>query len=157
MLLAGALGALAGCGSEPEPLAVEGSAKAAKLTQCVEPTDFMRRNHMELILHQRDETVHRGVRATDHSLAGCIDCHVQYDAAGQPVPVNADEQFCDGCHEYAGVHLDCFQCHSPVPNGPQPTGLVGAPLPRGPEAEPAMAWVGADSGVLRAVQRETGE
>jgi len=39
--------------------------------QCVEDTDFMRRNHMELILHQRDETMHRGVRPKKHSLKEC--------------------------------------------------------------------------------------
>ena len=64
-----------------------------------------------------------------HFLAGCIDCHVQFDSESQPVPVNAAGQFCAGCHRYTGVSLDCFQCHSPVPSGPQPTGLVGgAPL-----------------------------
>jgi hypothetical protein len=115
LLLAGTLGVLGGCTAEPEQVAVEGSSKAAKLTQCVEPTDFMRRNHMELIKHQRHETVHEGVRATNHGLAGCIDCHVQYDAGGQPIPVNASGQFCDSCHQYAAVQLDCFQCHATIP------------------------------------------
>jgi len=115
LLLAASLGGLTACSSEPEQLAVEGSAKAAKLSQCVEPTDFMRRNHMELIKHQRDETVHEGIRATSHSLAGCIDCHVQYDAQLQAVGVNASGQFCAGCHQYAAVSLDCFQCHATVP------------------------------------------
>ena len=141
--LAGALTALAGCSTEPEPLAVAGSAKAATLTQCVEPTDFMRRNHMELIKHQRDETVHRGIRATKHSLAGCIGCHVQYDANGQSVAVNERDQFCADCHEFAGVSLDCFQCHATVPTGPQPaaiTGLVGYP---DAHAHRTLAQVGA--------------
>jgi len=124
ILLAGALGALAGCSSESGAQAVEGSAKAAKLTHCVEPTSFMRRNHMELIKHQRDITVHEGIRSTKYSIAGCIDCHVQYDAQGQAVPVNDEEQFCDGCHDSLAVRLDCFQCHSPVPQGPQPTNLA---------------------------------
>ena len=42
----------------------------------------MRRNHMELIKHQRDATVHDGIRGTKHSLAGCIDCHVVPRADG---------------------------------------------------------------------------
>ena len=25
-------------------------------------------------------------------------------------------QFCAGCHEYTGVTLDCFSCHSSTPN-----------------------------------------
>jgi len=125
ILLAGALGALAGCSGEPEQLAVEGSAKASNLNQCVEPTDFMRRNHMELIKHQRDATVQQGIRATDHSLAGCIDCHVQYDVKGQPVPVNAEGQFCANCHKAVAEHLFCFQCHAAVPKGPQPAAIAG--------------------------------
>jgi predicted CXXCH cytochrome family protein len=114
--LAGAFAALAGCSDKPEQLAVEGSAKAAKLEQCVEPTEFMRRNHMELIKHQREVTVREGIRATDDSLAGCVDCHVQFDSKHNAVPVNADGQFCSGCHSYVSVSLDCFQCHSPVPD-----------------------------------------
>jgi hypothetical protein len=44
-------------GRVPLPVIDSGTAE-----QCVEPVEFMRRNHMELILHQRDETVHRGIR-----------------------------------------------------------------------------------------------
>lgn len=94
---------------------IEGTAKADKLDACVAPTAFMRRNHFELITHQRDITVHQGIRKTDHSLAGCVDCHVRRDAAGQPVPVNAPGEFCAGCHEYTGATLDCFTCHATTP------------------------------------------
>jgi predicted CXXCH cytochrome family protein len=142
ILLAGALVALAGCSADTEPLAVAGSAKAAKLTQCVEPTDFMRRNHMELIKHQRDETVHRGVRATEHSLAGCVDCHVQYDAQGQAVAIDASDQFCAGCHEFTGVNLDCFQCHATVPTGPQPPAIADRLGYPDALARPALAQAG---------------
>ena len=96
-------------------VAIDGSSKADKLDKCVEPTSFMRRNHMELILHQRDETVHEGIRTKEHSLANCIDCHVKYDADKKPVPINAEGQFCESCHDYAAVELTCFQCHSTVP------------------------------------------
>ncbi len=118
LLMLVAVGGMSGCSSEPEQLAVEGSAKADKLTQCVKPTEFMRRNHMELIKHQRDETVRKGIRATDDRLASCIECHVRHDKQGQPVPVNAPGQFCASCHQYVGEHLNCYQCHSPVPNNP---------------------------------------
>jgi hypothetical protein len=64
------------------------------------------------------------VRATRYSLATCIDCHVQYDMQGRAVPVNGEDQFCDRCHDRLAVHLDCFGCHSPVPQGPQLTGLT---------------------------------
>jgi len=123
MLLVGVLSALTGCSSETEAQAVPGSAKAAKLKQCIRPTEFMRRNHMELIKHQRDITVREGVRATSDSLAACIACHVQYDSKGHPIPVNAEDQFCDRCHDWLGVEPDCFGCHSTVPEGPQPSNL----------------------------------
>ncbi len=156
LLFAGALLALAGCSGEPEPLAVEGSSKAAKLTQCVEPTDFMRRNHMELIKHQRDETVHKGIRETNYSLAGCVDCHVQYDASHQPVPVTAEGQFCDGCHDYTGVHLDCFQCHATVPTSPGSSDLaLHDPLASGAGSRIALRDGAGDD--LQAVAQEKGD
>jgi hypothetical protein len=94
----------------------EGS-KAAGLEACVEPTDVMRRNHMELIKHQRDATVHGGIRASKHSLAGCIDCHVSAGPDGQALAANAPDQFCSACHAFAAVKVNCFDCHAGVPNG----------------------------------------
>lgn len=94
----------------------KGTAKADKLEACVRDTPFMRRNHFELIKHQRDVTVHQGIRKTTDSLAGCVDCHAKRDEQGQAIPVNADGQFCESCHEYAAVSIDCFSCHSAVPN-----------------------------------------
>lgn len=124
-LLVGACGALiSGCSSETEAQAVKDSAKAAKLENCVRPKDFMRRNHMELIRHQRDITVHEGIRETKNSLAACIACHVQYDNSGQPIPVDAKGQFCNSCHYKLAVQPDCFQCHSTVPVGPDPSNLA---------------------------------
>jgi len=89
--------------------------KAASLAHCVRETGFMRRNHMELIKHQRDATVHQGIRETTDSLAGCIECHVSYDQQHQPVPVYSEGQFCRACHEFAAVDLPCFGCHATVP------------------------------------------
>lgn len=125
MLFIGALSALiTGCSSNTEAQAVPGSAKAAKLTQCVRPKAFMRRNHMKLIKHQRDITVHEGVRATENSLTACIACHVQYDSNGHAIPVDAEGQFCNRCHNWLAVQPDCFGCHSTVPEGPQPANLA---------------------------------
>ena len=116
-LLVGALGAVMASGGGDVAGGVEGSAKADKLDACVAPTAFMRRNHFELIEHQRDVTVHQGIRKTDNSLAGCVDCHVRSDAAGNHVPINAPGEFCAGCHKYAGASLDCFTCHATKPVG----------------------------------------
>ena len=124
MLLAVCLGLFAGLGNAladdhgfSGAPAVEGTAKADKLDACVAPTAFMRRNHFELIKHQRDITVHEGIRKTDNSLAGCVDCHARHDAAGKAVAVNAPGEFCSGCHEYVGASLDCFTCHATKPTG----------------------------------------
>lgn len=93
------------------------SSKAASLANCVEPTEYMRRNHFELIRHQRDATVYGGVRGTDHSLSGCVSCHAGYDSSGAPVEIDAEGQFCRRCHEYAAVEMNCFACHATVPQG----------------------------------------
>ena len=87
--------------------------------QCVEPTEVMRRRHMDFILHQRDETVHRGVRTEKHRFVSCINCHVQPQQTKQgnmvyPRHTDADH-FCTSCHVYAMVSIDCFQCHADRP------------------------------------------
>jgi hypothetical protein len=87
----------------------------AKAEQCVEPTEDMRRNHMEFILHQRDETMHRGIRTKKHSLKECINCHVNPDSDGTYPRVSSEKHFCASCHSYASVKIDCFECHSDVP------------------------------------------
>lgn len=84
---------------------------------CVESTPLMRRNHMDYLLHQRDETLRRGIRSGKYSLMGCIDCHARRDKQGRMIPVNAPGAFCQGCHAYAAVSLDCFQCHVTTPRG----------------------------------------
>ena len=106
-----------GLGAAQAGEGVEGTAKADKLDACVAPTAFMRRNHFELIRHQRDITVHQGIRKTDNSLAGCVECHVRSDAQGAPVAVNSPGEFCSGCHQYVGASLDCFSCHATKPTG----------------------------------------
>jgi hypothetical protein len=93
--------------------------KAAGLSSCVEPTDFMRRNHMELIKHERHIVVHQGIRDSKYSLAGCIDCHVAPGPDHKPVSVYAEGQFCERCHEYAAVDVNCFGCHATVPTPAQ--------------------------------------
>jgi hypothetical protein len=95
----------------------------AKGEECVEPTDVMRRDHMRFLMHQRDDTVHGGIRGARHSLVGCIECHAQTDAKGVAIAVNARGQFCESCHSFAGVRMDCFGCHAAVP-APDPAGVA---------------------------------
>ena len=80
---------------------------------CVEPTEEMRKNHMEYILDQRDATVHEGIRTKQYSLDECINCHVS-DAPDAP-RVDSEKHFCNSCHTFASVSIDCFQCHADRP------------------------------------------
>ena len=85
--------------------------KIEKGDKCVAPVDDMRRNHMQMLQHQRDQTMHRGIRSTRYSLKGCIDCH----ANPKTDSVLGKDGFCASCHAYAAVSMDCFECHSPAP------------------------------------------
>lgn len=75
---------------------------------CVAPTDEMRRDHMKMLLHQRDRTVHQGIREPRFSLKKCVECHASQDTGS----VLGKEGFCSSCHVYAAVKIDCFECHS---------------------------------------------
>ena len=75
---------------------------------CVAPVGEMRRNHMKMLLQQRDLTVREGIRTTRFSLTGCVECH----ASEKTGSVLGKEGFCSSCHEYASVRIDCFECHS---------------------------------------------
>ena len=80
--------------------------------QCVEDPAFMRRNHMTLLKHQRDDTMRGGVRTGKHSLKACVACHAS--TASQSVSADAGD-FCQSCHAYAAVKIDCFSCHANKP------------------------------------------
>lgn len=82
---------------------------------CVEDTAFMRRNHMDLLDHQRDETVLKGKRDEPYSLRECLSCHVVFGPDAIPVTAADPAHFCRACHDYAAVSIDCFQCHASRP------------------------------------------
>ena len=83
--------------------------------ECVEPEDEMRRNHMNYILHQRDETMHNGIRTRQYALEECINCHASKGEDGEYIRVEDPRHFCASCHTYTSVSIDCFQCHADVP------------------------------------------
>lgn len=91
---------------------------------CVADTDFMRRNHMDLLVHQRDETVLEGIRDKPFSLTECVDCHVQTASNGEPHRIDAEGQFCQSCHTFAAVKIDCFGCHAAVPDSAESTAFA---------------------------------
>jgi len=76
--------------------------------QCVESTEYMRANHMQLLDDWRKTVVRQDIREYtasdgkkyDMSLSRtCLKCHVN----------KAD--FCDKCHNYVEVTPTCFDCH----------------------------------------------
>jgi len=77
--------------------------------KCLEPTAYMRASHMELIDSWRQAVVRDGQRYyvtssgknVSMSLSqSCLGCH------------SNKEQFCDTCHNYAGVKPNCWSCHN---------------------------------------------
>lgn len=87
--------------------------------QCVAPIDDIRRNHGDYLKHHRDQTMHQGIRTTQHSLVACINCHVTADSKGNyPNIKEGSKHFCSSCHNYAAVSIDCFQCHATKPETP---------------------------------------
>ncbi len=83
-----------------------------KSTTCVAPPDVMRRTHMKMLEHRRDRTVYQGVRGGDEALTRCIECHASKTTGAA---IGAPDAFCDACHRYVGVRLDCFDCHQGKP------------------------------------------
>ena len=84
----------------------------ARGDKCVEDPAFMRRHHMELLKHQRDDTMHGGIRTGKYSLKSCIACHASQTTGSVTAK---DTNFCQSCHNYAAVKIDCFECHANKP------------------------------------------
>ncbi len=79
---------------------------------CVASPEVMRREHPDMLKHQRDLTVHEGIRGAKVDLEQCVACHASKETGS----VAASKQdFCESCHAYAGVKLDCFECHASRP------------------------------------------
>ncbi|MHB1051573.1 MAG: hypothetical protein ACYCZT_00680 [Thiobacillus sp.] len=110
--------ALAWAGSDVQPKAKGAPqpviTKAVKGEQCVEPTEYMRRNHMDVLDGHRDKTVIEGIRTKKYSLKECINCHASEKTGSVAA---AKDDFCISCHSYASVKIDCFECHSTKPKG----------------------------------------
>lgn len=112
------------------PTAADASAPTPGAMHCIAPPDQIRRTHPDLLKHQRDLTVRQGIRGEPASLKACIGCHAapEYQAvtrmlterlqhAGAVIDPSrfSDDQgaaFCQTCHAYAAVKLDCFECHA---------------------------------------------
>jgi len=86
--------------------------RATRGEHCVDDPAVMRRNHMDMLKHQRDDTVHGGIRGAKYSLKECIGCHASTKTGSV---AQAPTDFCVSCHRYAAVSIDCFECHSSRP------------------------------------------
>ncbi len=76
------------------------------VTECVRSADFMRREHMHLLVDWRDAVVREGKRIDEESgfrmslTATCLGCHQK------------SQEFCFRCHEFSGVKTPyCWECH----------------------------------------------
>jgi hypothetical protein len=104
---------VAGSGHAQEKRAARVPLPAVKIENgktCVAPVEEMRRNHMQMLFHQRDRTLRQGVREPRSSLKGCVECHAGRESGS----VLGAEGFCSSCHSYASVKIDCFECHTPL-------------------------------------------
>lgn len=115
--------------------------------ECIEPTEYMRANHMQLLLEWRDAKVREGAtiyinskgKSYDISLQDtCLKCHSDNtpskttlstnnqptNSSSNPAKASAasvtssPNQFCFSCHDYAAVEPNCWSCHSD-PRGAQ--------------------------------------
>lgn len=100
----------AAAGRTPVPAVPRGEGE-----RCVADADVMRRNHMAMLKHQRDVTVHQGDRTSAAKLTACVTCHAVRGADGKPVSYAEPQHFCRSCHAYVAVSVDCFECHASRP------------------------------------------
>jgi hypothetical protein len=84
-------------GSSGGRVALPVHSDAAAGEKCVKDTAYMRRYHMEDLKHQRKDTMRKGIRTTQLSLQGCIDCH----ADKRTNSVLGKDGFCQSCHSNA--------------------------------------------------------
>lgn len=77
--------------------------------ECVEPTQFMRTTHMQMLNDWRDDILREGgtrkgvtANGTEYVRSlqnGCMKCH------------SDKKKFCDECHTYTSVKPYCWDCH----------------------------------------------
>lgn len=79
-------------------------------SKCLAPPEVMRRTHMTMLLHQREKTLRLGERGAKVSLEGCIECHA---SKTNDSVLGTNQNFCQSCHSYVAVKIDCFECHQP--------------------------------------------
>jgi len=130
--------------ADPAGRVVKPSISVDRSTQCIDSPEVMRRTHMDMLKHERDRTVRKGIRGEKVNLNGCIDCHAGPGAgAAAGSAVGSPQAFCETCHRYAAVKLDCFECHQARPAGAQPARAQAGAVPQARAAQAAQAFLAA--------------
>lgn len=106
-LAAAAPAAIAEPGRVPLPVL-----EVDRTTTCVAPPDVMRRQHARMLERRKDLTVRHGVRGGKEALTSCIECHADRQTGAA---VGTPQAFCQACHDYVAVKLNCFECHQGRP------------------------------------------
>lgn len=106
---------VAGSTAVPFALAAGPALDAARSGPCVEDPKLMRRSHPDFLKHGRDDTVRKGIRGIRHGLSACVDCHA---SRSDGRVLGSERHFCQGCHTYAAVKVDCFDCHASTARPP---------------------------------------
>lgn len=92
----------------PEPEINTDAIRHLAEKECVEPKEFMRAEHMQLLDDWRDSVVRIGNRVYVNSAGKsfnislqntCLRCHSNH------------EEFCHKCHNYMDVKPYCWDCH----------------------------------------------
>ncbi len=107
LLLGGLLANAAESSRVPQPVI-----ESARGGSCVADPATMRRQHMVMLRHQRDDSLRGGIRTGAYSLKACIACHASQSTNSVTA---SSSNFCQSCHAYAAVHIDCFECHANQP------------------------------------------
>jgi hypothetical protein len=78
--------------------------------QCVAPVDYMKSSHMQLLLQWREDLVRRNIREFTAFDGRTYTVGLTGTCLSQCHTSKAD--FCDRCHNYAGVSEPyCWDCH----------------------------------------------
>ena len=100
----------------PDPKLDTPAIQKLKEKKCVMPTEWMRANHMQLLVDWREQVVRskgsgggpvddrifvnpEGKKFVASLSNTCMDCH------------SNKTQFCDQCHNYVAVTPNCWGCH----------------------------------------------
>ena len=86
-----------------------------RAAECLADPAVMRRNHMDMLAHDRNGAAREGIRRPGHGLDDCVTCHVVRGAGGAAVDAADPRHFCTSCHVKAAVSVDCFNCHRATP------------------------------------------